>query len=64
MFACRQGDVLKTRFRALLAEGLNVWEASREGEPVRRHSTWQSYTATPIPRPGSDGLEADETAVG
>jgi protein arginine N-methyltransferase 1 len=63
MFACRQGDVLKTRFRALLTDGLNVWEASREGEPVRRHSTWQSYTAASIPRSSSDGLEADEAAV-
>jgi protein arginine N-methyltransferase 1 len=63
MFACRQGDVLKTRFRALLGDALNVWEASREGEPVRRHSTWQSYTATPIQRPASDGLEAHEPAV-
>jgi protein arginine N-methyltransferase 1 len=62
-FDCEAGDVLTTRFRALLADVLTVWEASRNGEPVRRHSTWQSYTAEPIPRPSSGGLEADEPAL-
>lgn len=61
---CTPGDVLQTRFRALLADAVTVWEASRDGEPVRRHSTWQSYTAAPIPRPASGSLDADEPALG
>lgn len=47
---CGRGDVLHARFRALLADALTVWEARREGDSARRHSTWQSYTATPVPR--------------
>lgn len=62
-FACRPGDRLQARFRALLGDDLTVWEASREGEPVRRHSTWQSYTAAPIPKPSSSSVETDEVAV-
>jgi SAM-dependent methyltransferase len=63
-FPCRPGDRLQTRFRALLADEVTVWEASRDGEPVRRHSTWQSYTAAPLPRPASGTLDADEPARG
>ena len=60
---CAPGDRVHARFRALLDEALTVWEAVRGGEPVRRHSTWQSYTAAPIPRPASGNLEADKTAL-
>ena len=47
--ACSVGDELRVRFRALLESTLTVWEAERDGEPLRRHSSWQSYTAAPIP---------------
>ena len=60
---CRPRDVLNTRFRALLGDGVTVWEAGRDGEPARRHSSWQSYTAAPLPRRRSDGLEADQAAL-
>ena len=58
------GDLLRTRFRALLADRVTVWEAGLDGEQIRRHSTWQSYTEAPIPRSASGGLDADESASG
>lgn len=60
---CEPGNVLQTRFRALLADGLTVWEAERDGEAVRRHSTWQSYTAAPISKRPSSGLDAHEPTL-
>ncbi|MEA2283028.1 MAG: type protein arginine methyltransferase [Solirubrobacteraceae bacterium] len=47
---CSSGDGLDVRVRALLHSGVLAWAVHSAGEPPRRHSTWQGFTAAPIAR--------------
>lgn len=47
---CASGDELAVRIRALLHSEVLTWTVRMDGESPRRHSTWQGFTAAPIPR--------------
>lgn len=49
-FHCAAGDTLDVRIRALLRTGVLVWTVCSAEDARRRHSTWQGFTATAIPR--------------